>query len=117
MWLLFAPGTLLLLCGLVIALFPPLRPGTWYGYRTARSIRSQETWDDANRFGSLLMIVAGFLSLNTGFTCWYLGGSMKAAVIIVAAITAGLVVGVIAVVEIYLARTFNEDGRPRRSSR
>lgn len=114
MWLLFAPGAVLLATGLLVALFPPMRPSMWYGYRTPRSTRSQETWDDANRLASILLIVVGFLSLNTGFTCWYLDGLMKVAVVIVAAVTIVLVIAVFSVVEIYLARTFDREGRPRR---
>lgn len=112
--LLFLPGGLLSIMGVVGLVLPPRRPNWWYGYRTPRSMRSQEAWDDANRMASMLLILVGFLSLNTGLTCWFLTERPDIAVTIVALVTSVLALGIFALVEVYLSRNFGKDGRPKR---
>ena len=113
-FLLFLPGALLVVMGAMGLVLPPRRPNWWYGYRTPRSMRGQEAWDDANRLASLLLLLVGFLSLNTGLTCWFLTKRPDVALTIVALITSVLALSIFALVEIYLSRNFNRDGRPRR---
>ena len=112
--LLFLPGAFLAIMGTMGLIWPPRRPNWWYGYRTPRSMRGQESWDDANRLASLLLLLVGFLSLNTGLTCWFLTKRPEIAVTIVALVTSLLSLGIVAVVEVYLSRNFDRDGRPVR---
>jgi uncharacterized membrane protein len=57
-------GPLLLILGFVFKRFPPKKINYWYGYRTPRSMRSQEAWDCANLYSiNALMIVAGLTCL------------------------------------------------------
>ena len=37
-------------CGLLFMKKPPKKVNGWYGYRTSRSMRNQDTWDFAQRY-------------------------------------------------------------------
>ncbi|MDP4629843.1 MAG: SdpI family protein [Flavobacteriales bacterium] len=46
--------------------FPPKKINSIYGYRTARSMKSQENWDIAQRYSSRLMLKQGIVMLAIG---------------------------------------------------
>ena len=46
--------------GLVMMLHPPKTRNVLFGYRTRRSLLSQETWDFANYYGGTLYVYLGF---------------------------------------------------------
>lgn len=59
-----------LLCPLIMVFFgflflkhPPKGINAFYGYRTARSMRSRECWDYANRYFGRLILAGGTLCL------------------------------------------------------
>ena len=110
---LMLPGAGLLLVGAILLARPPRKINWWYGYRTPRSMRSQEAWDDANRIAAQLLILVGILSANSRLTCWFLSRRPESAVAIVAVVTTLLACALIALVEMYLGRTFDRDGRLR----
>lgn len=110
---LLVPGVILLLAGGVAMAFPPRRVNWWYGYRTPRSMRSQETWDDSNRLAARLILIVGILSVNTGITCMFFSRYLEVAMAIVAVVTGVLSLAILAVVEAFLARMFDREGRPR----
>lgn len=57
-------GGIFLLAGALQARFPPQRINGLYGYRTARSMRSQSHWDFAQHFSAReMMRVGSFLVL------------------------------------------------------
>jgi uncharacterized membrane protein len=43
-------GPLMLVLSYIFKRFPPKKINHWYGYRTSRSMRSQEAWDCANLY-------------------------------------------------------------------
>ncbi len=59
-------GIILMVTGIVLYKFPPKKINGFYGYRTNRSMKSQESWDFAQKysakelikFSSLLLIVS-----------------------------------------------------------
>ncbi len=51
-------GVLFVIAGAVTYFYPPKKINTLYGYRTNASMQSQERWDFAQKFSSLLMIKA-----------------------------------------------------------
>lgn len=69
---LILPGLIVMLLGSIFRFFPPKKINSWYGYRTPRSMRNQDTWNVANQFSSWLMIVAGMIGINAGLSCKYL---------------------------------------------
>jgi uncharacterized membrane protein len=55
-------GPLILVLALVFKRLPPRKINRWYGYRTPRSMRSQEAWNRANAYSAnALLITAGLL--------------------------------------------------------
>jgi len=59
-------GGLTILIGVLFLLFPPRVRNGFYGYRTKRSFRSQESWDFAHHYSGKLMIWLGLLSMIIG---------------------------------------------------
>lgn len=49
-------GPLMLVISLIFCKYPPKQPNAIYGYRTKRSMKSQEAWDEANAYSSQLML-------------------------------------------------------------
>lgn len=56
-------GPLMLVLAFLFKQFPPKKINHWYGYRTPRSMRSQEAWDFANRYSSTALVII------SGLTC------------------------------------------------
>lgn len=57
-------GIILIVVGFILLKYPPKEINSLYGYRTEKSMKSQEAWDFAQIFSSKLMIKAGsFLSV------------------------------------------------------
>jgi uncharacterized membrane protein len=63
----FSVGTVFLLTGSWMRFFPPKKINGLYGYRTTRSMRTQEAWDFAQRMSANWMLglsgIFGVLSL------------------------------------------------------
>jgi uncharacterized membrane protein len=57
----------MLLLGLIMTKFPPKKINNWYGYRTASSMKNQQTWDEANRYSAKMMVIMGLILLIAGF--------------------------------------------------
>lgn len=45
--------------GIFLVKFPPKKINGLYGYRTSRSMQSQEAWDFSQRYSSKIMVVIG----------------------------------------------------------
>ena len=72
----FLTGIIVTILGIIFYLYPPKKINHLYGYRTKRSMRNQETWDAANRYSTVLMILAGILTIISGIICLLLGASV-----------------------------------------
>ncbi|MBS1792478.1 MAG: SdpI family protein [Acidobacteria bacterium] len=79
---------------LVTALAIPLAKGKinrnqWYGFRTPRTLSSDEIWFPANRLAGGNMIVAGVLVMITAVTLFFLKGLLPvpATVLTMASVT------------------------------
>lgn len=55
-------GPVLILVGLLTKYFPPENINNFYGYRTARSMKSIEAWREANRYSSITMFRLGLIT-------------------------------------------------------
>lgn len=56
-------GIILIVVGFILLRYPPKEINSLYGYRTEKSMNSQEAWDFAQIYSAKLMIKAGgFLS-------------------------------------------------------
>lgn len=63
---LFLVGLVFSLAAFISMKFPPKKINGIYGYRTARSMKSQENWDMAQRYSSRLMLKQGLGMLAIG---------------------------------------------------
>ncbi len=61
-WLHLGFGPLILLVAAVFVVFPPRKINYLYGYRSYRSMKSQQAWDLANRFSARYMVVAALMT-------------------------------------------------------
>ena len=63
---LFLVGLAFSIAAFIIMKFPPKKINGIYGYRTSRSMKSQENWDIAQRYSSQLMLKQGLVMLAIG---------------------------------------------------
>lgn len=59
-------GVVFLLLGWVLYKYPPKEINSRYGYRTSKSMKSQQAWDFAQKYSGKLMIKAGAFLLVVG---------------------------------------------------
>lgn len=52
--------------GVIPKIVKPKKINSWYGYRTVRSTKNQETWDEGNRYTSNQYMIAGVILLIIG---------------------------------------------------
>jgi len=103
-------GPLMLVMSLIFKFFPPKKINNLYGYRTTRSMKSQETWDMGNIYCFNLMVLA---SVATIFLQSILiltlskGNSMMISVLVMVS----LLVGTIPLTERHLKKHFDDDGK------
>ena len=60
-------GGILTLVGFITYLYPPKKINYFYGYRTSRSMKSQESWDFAQKYSSKLSCFLGITMVAIGF--------------------------------------------------
>jgi uncharacterized membrane protein len=63
---LFLVGLVFSIAAFITMKFPPKKINGIYGYRTSRSMKSQENWDIAQRYSSRLMFKQGLVMLAIG---------------------------------------------------
>ncbi len=109
---------IILFAGWMMQKHPPKNISSWHGYRTKRSMQSQEAWDFAQRYcgrlwirlGLLLEIGFGLICIIYGFVSeenWYL--VMLSAELIQVL----LLLGTILPTERALQKRFDENGNPK----
>ena len=103
--------------GLLLMKNPPKKINSYYGYRTRRSVRSQETWDFAHYYFGKLWLVCGLVSLPFSLVplCLVLGKSeqvISVAGLIVLGIQTLLLLVTILLTERALKKNFDEFGKP-----
>jgi hypothetical protein len=103
-------GPVILGIAIFFRVYPPAEINHTYGYRTATSMRSQEAWDEAQRYSANAMMIAGaavvlyqLLSALTMKPALSLGTSV--AVLLLA------IFAVVPITEAHLKNTFDGQGR------
>ena len=103
-------GPLLLVISLILFYFPPKKINLIYGHRTSLSMKNQDTWDEANKRSSYMMV------LVSAMTCIFqlIGivfkvNQEKTILYATAFLVAGLIIGVL-IVEKQLRSIFDKDG-------
>ena len=102
-------GPLLLVLAIIFKLFPPKNRNWLYGYRTTRSMKSQEAWDASNRYAMQLMLwVAIVTSVVQGGM--YVLINPKTALLGGTVVMCLLLVAIIPITEKYLKDNFDKNG-------
>ncbi len=105
-------GPLLLLISILFRLFPPKNINFLYGYRTTRSMKTQASWDAANRFGANAMIAGAAITCLLQLALGMMDLSVVYYSICSATALVVLLLATIPVTEAYLKRHFDENGNP-----
>jgi len=100
---------------------PPRDINLIVGYRTGRSMKSQETWDFANRYGGRLMHRVGWVTLIVSMIVMLLvifRSETVVSIVSVAVIFCQLIplLAVMPMVEREIKKRFDEDGNPRENA-
>ena len=60
-------GAIFIIAAAVLYLFPPKKINFIYGYRTGSSMKSQERWDFAQKYGARQLAIGGALMVVVSF--------------------------------------------------
>ncbi len=102
-------GPLLTILALVFRAYKPKNINALYGYRTSRSMKSQEAWDAANSYSFDLMLWVGILT-TVSQVILYFFLSPANALLTACIIMSLLLIGIIIKTESYLKANFDEKG-------
>ena len=69
-WIHLLLGPFVLVLVILFRLFPPKKINYLYGYRTPRSMRSQEAWDEGNRYSGKWLVWAATGTCLVQLTLW-----------------------------------------------
>jgi uncharacterized membrane protein len=61
-----------IIAGLLMAKYPPRKINPLYGYRTRRSMQSQEAWNYAQRVSSRRIVLSGIAGIFVFIAAWML---------------------------------------------
>jgi uncharacterized membrane protein len=88
---------------------PPVKINWFYGYRTVRSMKNTDTWNEGNRIFSLVLGIAGVLTIFSGvvlYSTLHDRGNIPSIIVGLAVLIITLVVS-----EIILRKRFDSDGK------
>ena len=108
-------GSLFLIIGLLASKYPPKSVNMFYGYRTRRSMLSQDAWTTANRYAPILMIRLGGACLLLGILSALLISNLKILTFLTAGVTILVVVLMLLLTEKKLNTLFDEAGNKRKA--
>jgi len=111
----FTLAVAFIVCGFILIIFPPKTINNLYGYRTSFSMKNQDTWDTAQKYGGYSMIILGIA--NGIFGAWatiqpLIVNGLAAQMIL---LLIGAVVMLVAD-EKHLSKIFNKDGSRKSDS-
>lgn len=107
-----AIGPLLLVLTLIFKAFPPRKRNWLYGYRTTRSMKSQEAWDASNKYSFELMMWVGIITTVLQIALYFIFAPATA-LITAAIVMCVLLVGILIIVEKHLVDHFDSEGKPK----
>ena len=85
-------GAVMFITGLVLMFFPPKNINHIYGYRSKKSMESEENWVFAQRYSAKLLVALGAAFVLLGFVCsWFsLSETISAIIAVVLVIISAL---------------------------
>ncbi len=113
--------TMLVGFGAVFRTHPPKTVNMAYGYRTSRSMKSQESWDFANRYWGNLVFRAGLVTEGATLAVLSVGSlaapdQMGNLSLVMVSLQMVLLFVSIPLTERQLKKRFDDNGKPRESS-
>lgn len=90
---------------------PPKNINSFYGYRTSRSMKNQQTWDEANRYSAKFSLRLNLYCLALPFIGYVLYPEHNILVSLLA--HALLLILIIVYTEAHLKARFDADGHPK----
>ena len=106
-------GLLFYLFATILLRRPPKKINLVYGYRTGRSMRTQETWDEGNRFSSFLMRRFGLFSILVGIVAALIVRNYMIMAIVTGVFSVGGAIILIFRTENHLKALFDDKGNRR----
>ncbi len=88
--------------------YPPKNINSFYGYRTNRSMKNEDTWQEANIYANRLFIPVGILTIIIAIICY--AYSSRQIVAITGFSLAILSIAVLGITEWHLHKTFDKHG-------
>ncbi|WP_420387329.1 SdpI family protein [Roseivirga sp.] len=104
-------GVSALLPGILMQFVNPKSQSRWMGYRTPMSLKSQETWEFANKYSAKACLWAGAITILTQLTLIFTLDNLEAQILITSGIMTLSVMGVLAITEIKLNNRFDNEGK------
>ena len=91
--------------------FPPKKINHFYGYRTGRSMKNQETWKAANEFSLNLSVKLCLYSLIFPVLLYFVYPQYNFLITVI--VNTLLIISVYWFTEAFLKERFDEDGNPK----
>ena len=103
-------GPLMLVVSLIFFYFPPKKINLIYGHRTSMSMKNQDTWQEANKRSTHMIILVSALTCILQLTGIVFNINQETTILYATVfLVAGLIIGVI-VIENKLKAIFDKDG-------
>ncbi|MEL7145673.1 MAG: SdpI family protein, partial [Bacteroidota bacterium] len=103
---------LVLVLAVIFRSFPPKSINGLYGYRTAFSMKSQEVWNEGNRYSFNLMIAVGAIVTLTQIILHFtMSGNLK--ILMATILLVVLLIAIIPATEDHLRKHFDKEGKPK----
>ena len=104
-------GLILIVMSVIAIRFPPKKINSTYGYRTKASMRNQQTWEEANRYSSKLMLLCGAILAVTGLLSFFMSSLNQTSTITGTILTLLCSLLPIPLTERHLKKLFDKEGK------
>ena len=106
----FVTGCILVVTSIITLFYPSKKINTGYGYRTRASMRNQQTWEEANRYSSKLMLLCGGILAATGLLSFFISSLSQTGIITGTILTFLFTLLPIPLTERHLKKLFDKEG-------
>jgi uncharacterized membrane protein len=99
------------LIGLVFSRFRPEKINPYSGFRTSISMKNQDTWDEAQRYGPKMFIIFGLISIGIALILYFLFPNNHDIISVISS-AIGIVLLICSTIftEIHMRKVFDKDG-------
>lgn len=106
----FLLGPFFLVLAIIFRVYTPTSINGTYGYRTRYSMKSQEVWEEGNRYSSNLMIGVGIV-VTIAQVIFYFTLSASNQILVATLLLVVLLIAIIPITEAHLRKNFDEEGK------